>query len=791
VTTRVHRAAFSGRGPEILGLGLIVFGVLTGLAVFFDATGGLGELTVDATGWAVGLLRYAAPFALVGLGLAVLRGRGGDEEDAIRLGVGLALLLVSVAGLLHLTRGQPVLDDPTETIARAGGALGIVVGGGLARVAARGGAGVVLVAVALLAVAIVTRSSIRVAADRTAAGLPALGRALRRTVAGLFAGPSEVIDLTEEEARTSSRRPATPPVPATEGEDTGAAAPAEAAEPVARPRRSDRPKVKAGTREVDTAGEFAAGAGAHGPWQLPPLKLLDRSGDRAVDQAKVEERGHRLERALAEHGVETRLVGMVVGPTVTRYELELGPGVKVARLTSLHKDIAYSMASPDVRILAPIPGRRAIGVEVPNEQREVVTVGDILSSPEARSAVRPLEVAVGRDINGRAVLLDLAKTPHILIAGATGAGKSSCINSLITSILMRSTPDHVRMILIDPKMVEMGQYERVPHLLTQVVTDPKKAANALAWACREMDRRYELLSEVGYRDIDGYNAAHDAGTVVSKHSAYDEQGQPRQFPRLPYVLVVVDELADLMMVAARDVEESICRIAQKARAVGIHLVIATQRPSVNVITGLIKANIPARLAFAVSSLADSRVILDQPGAERLVGRGDMLLLPPSTNTTQRIQGAWVSEDEVRRVVEVWRDQAQPAPDQTVVADTDDMGTPALPFEAGGPPPSDGPAPAAVAPVEFDDPITGRAGPAGWLAELAGEDEQLPLAAELVVNSQLGSTSMLQRKLRVGFARAGRLMDLLEQHAVVGPSEGSKAREVLMTPEEFAARSGQG
>ena len=351
-----------------------------------------------------------------------------------------------------------------------------------------------------------------------------------------------------------------------------------------------------------------------------------------------------LEAALAQHGVETRLVGMVIGPSVTRYELELGAGVKVARLTSLHKDIAYAIASPDVRILAPIPGRQAIGVEVPNAQRQIVPLGDILASTEARRAKHPLEVAVGRDINGKAMLMNLATMPHLLIAGATGAGKSSCLNSIITSILMRSTPDQVRMILVDPKRVEMGQYDRLPHLLTQVVTNPKKAANALSWAVREMERRYDLLAEVGFRDITGYNAAYDRGELVP------EPGSEREYPRLPFILVVIDELSDLMMVAARDVEDSICRIAQMARAVGIHLVIATQRPSVNVITGVIKANIPARLAFAVSSVTDSRVILDQAGAERLIGAGDMLLLGPASSAPHRIQGSWVSEEEVRKVV---------------------------------------------------------------------------------------------------------------------------------------------
>ena len=370
----------------------------------------------------------------------------------------------------------------------------------------------------------------------------------------------------------------------------------------------------------------------------------------------MEAEGRTLEAALAAHGVETSLVGMTVGPTVTRYELALGPGVKVARVTNLHKDIAYAMASADVRILAPIPGRSAIGVEVPNKARQLVLLGDILTSVEAAKATHPLEVALGRDIAGRPVLANLAEMPHVLIAGATGAGKSSCINSLITSILARSTPDQVRMILIDPKRVELGQYNGLPHLLTQVVVNPKKAANALAWAVHEMERRYDLLAEVGVRDVTGYNAAYDRGDLKPDPGRWSQQVT---YPRLPFIVVVVDELNDLMMVAARDVEESICRIAQMARAVGIHLVIATQRPSVDVITGVIKANIPSRLAFAVSSLADSRVILDQPGAERLIGQGDMLLAIASSNVPRRVQGAWVGEDEVRKLVAHWRRQATP------------------------------------------------------------------------------------------------------------------------------------
>jgi len=481
----------------------------------------------------------------------------------------------------------------------------------------------------------------------------------------------------------------------------------------------------------------------------------------------------------------TRLIDRTVGPTVTRFELELGSGVKVARVTSLSRDIAYAMASPDVRILAPIPGKSAIGVEVPNRNRQLVSLGDVLNSAEASAAEHPLEVAFGRDIAGRPVMVNLTEMPHLLISGATGAGKSSCINSLITSILVRATPDQVRMILVDPKRVELGQYNGVPHLLSQVVVDPKKAANALGWAVKEMERRYDILAEYGMRDITGYNEAFDRGDlggpvpsvgervaeVAARAKAravrqsededdldedllvelLDEDGDEAASgpERLPFVLIVVDELNDLMMVAARDVEDSVVRLAQMARAVGIHLVLATQRPSVDVITGVIKANIPSRMAFSVSSLADSRVILDQQGAERLIGKGDMLLLTASSNIARRLQAPWVSEEEVRQVAAHWRRQG---------------GTPELV-------------------VGIDE----AAGPSRGIGDDDDDDELLATALELVVRSQLGSTSMLQRKLRVGFARAGRLMDLLERRGVVGPSEGSKARAVLMSQEELDGR----
>lgn len=556
-------------------------------------------------------------------------------------------------------------------------------------------------------------------------------------------------------------------------------------------------------------------------WKLPPKALLKKGKAIEIDKRAVEAGGRVLEEALAAHGVETRLSGMTVGPTVTRYELELAPGVKVAKVTALSKDVAYAMATADVRILAPIPGKSAIGVEVPNKQRQLVAVGDVLHTPEAKALTAPLTVAIGRDIDGCPVLVDLAKMPHVLVAGTTGSGKSSCINSLLTSILMRSTPDQVRMILIDPKMVELSQYNGLPHLLTQVVTNPKKAAAALAWAVDEMERRYELLAGLGFRDIGGYNAAFDKGELEDPY-ANDPAGAiglppAPKYVRLATILVVVDELADLMMVSAKDVEDSIVRIAQKARAVGIHLVIATQRPSVNVITGLIKANVPSRFAFAVSTLVDSRVIIDQPGAERLIGQGDMLMTTVSSNIPQRVQGNFVSEEEIRAVVGFWKRQAQearalhpalPGVDSGVNAGgtepgtkqattgfvdfTSDAGrsasTPGFGFEGGFD--------VAAAPVR---PMAADPFAYGGSAELMGSgrnpatgepdddgesDDMFEAAMELVVRSQLGSTSMLQRKLRVGFSRAGRIMDLLENKGVVGPSTGSKARDVLMSVEEF-------
>jgi S-DNA-T family DNA segregation ATPase FtsK/SpoIIIE len=777
---------------------LVALGLLAGLGIYADLAGPLGRGLDDAFGALVGVLRVLAPVALVVGGALLLRGPR-DADDPVgrrRTGivVGSALLVVAAAGLFHLAKGDPPFGSSLQSFIDAGGYTGAAVANPIGGLLGQWGATLALVALGVIGLVVLTGVSVRTAAGHTAKTVKPVHGVFRRGVDSLFEvgdkpaaeGPV-LFDGEAEEAPTSRRRGKKPAVIDLTDDDTDADAglqvfvageddellavdpdeldaiidPAAHAEAELDLRDDLEPVLHVPTAD-DVPTEVEQLAMPIGPvvrpvlWKLPPAKVLDRSEHQEVNRALVEERGRTLESALAEHGVETRLVGMVVGPTVTRYELELAPGVKVARVTSLHKDIAYAMASADVRILAPIPGKQAIGIEVPNDTRQLVAVGDILASAEAKAATNPLEVAIGRDINGRSVMADLAKMPHILIAGATGAGKSSCINSLLTSILMRSTPDQVRLILVDPKRVELGQYNRLPHLLTQVVTNPKKAANALSWAVKEMERRYDLLSEVGFRDINGYNAAYDRGDL------YADPTEGVEYERLPYILIVVDELNDLMMVAARDVEESIQRIAQMARAVGIHLVIATQRPSVNVITGVIKANVPARLAFAVASLADSRVILDQGGAEKLLGRGDMLLLGPSSSVAQRIQGAWVTEAEVRSVVAHWRRQSPEVAYDDAAVQGDD----------------DGAAPGA-----------GTMGAAGSGGGDDDDEELVRQAMELVVRSQLGSTSMLQRKLRVGFARAGRLMDLLEQRGVVGPSEGSKARAVLMTPEELDEATG--
>ena len=733
------RFGIGRQAHHLIGLGLALAGVVVALA-FVQAAGPLGQHMLDGLRLLLGMWVYVSPLILLGLGGALLLGRSTVGHRRILFGV--LVWLVGSVGLFHLMTGNPALAAGTEGVKQSGGVIGSLVAFPLERTSGFWGAFVVLVGVASGGVMITMRTSIGevlVASGELCVYTVRLVRAWLGAARVRFAG---IAGGWEERRRTlpaevsRPRPPDRPPRPApvdASGSDSVGTVPKRPGPGASKARR---PKA-AGQRKAPKKPSPPPTPSDADGYRLPPLDLLDKPKTERRSGRMVQETARQLEATLKDHEVNARLTNVVSGPTVTRYEIELAPGVKVARVTNLAGDIAYALATPDVRLLAPIPGRSAIGVEVPNRHRRLVTLGHVLASEEAAGNHDPLAVALGEDISGRPVLVNLAELPHLLIAGATGAGKSSCINSIVTSILMRAKPEDVRLIMVDPKRVELGQYNGVPHLLTRVITKPKKALEALQWAVGEMERRYELLADSGVRDITGYREKHDAGDL-----------DPSRFDRFPYVVVIVDELNDLMMVAGRDVESAIVRIAQMARAVGIHLVIATQRPSVNVITGVIKANIPSRFAFSVASQADSRVIIDVVGAEKLVGVGDMLVITAREPRPQRVQGAWVSEGEVAAVVKWVRDQKK---------------------------------------VEYrkieEEVRQSRLQEA--TDEDDGEDADLiRQATELVVRSQLGSTSMLQRKLRIGFARAGRIMDILETRGIVGPSEGSKAREVLVTMDEL-------
>ncbi len=763
------------RRRDMGGLALIVLGVLAGLGTYADAAGPVGEFLEAVALGLFGLAGYATPVVVTWFGLLVVLGRPGPEVG--RIAVGSVVLILGVLGGLHLVAGAPDPAAGMRALWRAGGLIGWGVATPLGMALSAWGAGAVLLAVVLLGVLIVTRTPFsRVvellraaltpwrdtaapAADQEADADPAAtGRAARSSARssrdGDTAAAQEPAAPTRVRATLAGTSATQPPLAeglseggdgSQGGEAEGGAPPGGVPDPpVERARVPAAPTGKA--RKVRPVASFD-------DYQLPSMDLL--AGGRAVGKESrrvIDAQAAALQETFDQFGVDATVARHSRGPTVTRFEIELGPGVQVKKVANMGDDIAYALAAPDVRIVAPIPGKSAIGVEVPNRQRDLITLGDILRSSEAAGDPHPLTVALGVDIAGNPELINLATMPHLLVSGATGSGKSVTLNGMISSVVMRARPDQVRMILIDPKRVELNAYEGAPHLLSPVVTDPRRAADAVQWCVKEMEQRYELLAHLGFRNIDGYNEAVAAGEVASRPGPPDEDGLPTELEAqaLPYILLVIDELADLMLVAPRDVEDAICRIAQMARAVGIHMIIATQRPSVDVITGLIKANIPSRLALQVASQTDSRTIIDMNGAEKLVGKGDMLFLPASQGKPTRLQGCWVTEREITTAVSFCKAQREADYDERVVKEG----------------------------AEADQTDAARSGDDG------SDEALLWRAAEQVVTSGLGSTSMLQRKLRIGFARAGRLMDELEEYGVVGPNEGSKARDVLWQPEDL-------
>jgi S-DNA-T family DNA segregation ATPase FtsK/SpoIIIE len=735
------------------GVGLFVIGlaVVAAAAVWWQLPGTVMEAVRTVVEGTVGKVGWLVPLMLVLIGWRNMR----DPErngPAGRQVVGWVALSFGVLGLVHVANGnpQPELGDARE-LQDGGGAVGFVVSSLLLDLLRTPYVVVpLLLLLCAFGVLVITATPVY--------QVPARLRTLRDRLLGRHHVEEEAADegeATQPIRLSRSRRSRVGSMTDT-GIDPDMGDPAYDS-PVLEEREVRRRGKKG---DVDVTAEVAAVDGELEPPPHTPLpqrvEQLALSGDiaytlpandvlRAGSPHKARSKAsddvvERLTQVLEEFGIDAQVTGYTRGPTVTRYEVELGPAVKVEKVTALSRNIAYAVASADVRILSPIPGKSAIGIEIPNSDKEIVSLGDVLRSGTARSDHHPLVVGLGKDVEGGFVVANLAKMPHLLVAGATGSGKSSFINSMVTSLLMRSTPDEVRMIMVDPKRVELNAYEGVPHLITPIITNPKKAAEALAWVVREMDMRYDDLANFGFRHVDDFNKAVRAGKVTVP------PGSEREVTPYPYLVVIVDELADLMMVAPRDVEDAVVRITQLARAAGIHLVLATQRPSVDVVTGLIKANVPSRLAFATSSLADSRVILDQPGAEKLVGQGDGLFLPMGASKPVRVQGSWVTEAEIHQVVKHCKEQLAPTYREDVTAPS-------------------------ASKRELDDDI--------------GDDMDLVIqAVELVVSTQFGSTSMLQRKLRVGFAKAGRLMDILESRGVVGPSEGSKARDVLVKPDEI-------
>ena len=720
-----------------VGLFLLLLGGLLAARLWFQLPGFVGDGIQVATTTIFGSMAVAVPAVLLYGSWRVFR-HPRDVDAAPRSGLGWILVTLGGLGLINIAGGLPRPDD-MPAVREAGGILGYLSSSLLGDLLTVWGAIPLLGLLTLFGVLVIigkplhevvsgVRDAFALLVERPDKGDPRSAEKLRLGVHVPYDTPliqdeepsRDVYDWADEvqEHDADEDEILLPPKPV----------PGRRREPLPPPAHTPAPSKG---EQLQLSGDVVYQLPADGmlaPGTKP--KARTEGSDKVVRQ---------LTDTLNEFEIDARVTGYTRGPTVTRYEVELGSAIKVSKVTGLADNIAYAVGSSEIRILTPIPGKSAIGIEIPNLDKEVVSLGDVLRSSRARSDHHPLTVGLGKDVEGGFVVANMAKMPHLLVAGATGSGKSSFINSLITSILMRATPDEVRMLLVDPKRVELNHYEGVPHLVTPIITSPKKAAEALAWVVREMDMRYDDLAAFGFRHVDDFNKAVRAGQVKVP------EGSQRVLAPYPYLLVVVDELADLMMVAPRDVEESVVRITQLARAAGIHLVLATQRPSTDVVTGLIKANVPSRLSFATSSMTDSRVILDQPGAEKLVGKGDGLFLPMGAGKPIRVQGAWVDESEIRDVVEHVTAQLQPTYREDVTAPT--------------------------AEKKVVDDI--------------GDDLELVLdAARLVVELQLGSTSMLQRKLRVGFAKAGRLMDILETRGVVGPSEGSKAREVLVKPDDL-------
>jgi DNA segregation ATPase FtsK/SpoIIIE, S-DNA-T family len=723
--TRERSGAISGAGRKVVehlgpqiadavGIGLMVLAALSVLGLWLDAAGPVGRfLTILVLG-TFGLAGYAFPVIALWWGIVLVRGTAREERGRMLLGLWFAVM--GGLGLVSLVRGNPSPASGFSGFGDSGGLVGSLVAWPLSRLLSGYGAAIVCLGLFVLGILVFT-----------ATPLASAGRALRDFFIEEAEEEGEAgYDEEEDEEEEAEERP--------RKRRRWRRAPAEEPE-VLDLSELEEPEDEVVSEEVKVPRVTGKG------YKLPPSEVLRKAPASAATGRDEQETIAALERTLRNFGVAAAVKGATRGPTVTLYEVEVAAGTKVNKVLSLADDIAYALATPDVRIIAPIPGKSAIGVEVPNKVRDFVMLGDVLGSKTARDDRHPLSVGLGKDIQGRAVLCRLNQMPHLLIAGATGAGKSSLINAFVTSVLMRATPEHVRMVLVDPKRVELSHFADLPHLLSPVIVHPKRAAEALGWVVREMEARYESLATVGMRDIDTYNQTLADGDLRIP------PGREEDFQPLPYILVIIDELADLMMVSPREVEDAICRIAQMARAVGIHLVVATQRPSVDVVTGLIKANIPSRIAFMTASQADSRVILDVGGADKLVGHGDMLFLPSSASKPHRIQGAWVTEKEIEEITDWVRKQREPDYVQGI--------------EGLGRPPAD------------DD------------VGMDGDDPLLEQAAELVIRSQLGSTSMLQRKLKVGFARAGRLMDLLEERGMVGPSQGSKPRDVLLSWEEWA------